>query len=122
MTVNDKPVLIYATCPDVNVAQRIAEPLVARGLVACVNIVPGMMSVYRWRGDVQTASECVVLIKTRRSLADAVIADARARHPYDEPAFVVLPIDGGAAGFLSWIMSETAAPAAAAPNAQIKPR
>lgn len=107
MDTNDKPVLIYATFPDAKTAEAAAHSLVEAGLAACVNILPGMVSIYRWQGAVQRADECVVLIKTRQSMAEAAIADATRHHPYDTPAFVVLPIIGGAARYLDWILSST---------------
>jgi periplasmic divalent cation tolerance protein len=105
---NDKPVLIYATFPNPETAQAAARSLVEAGLAACVNILPGMVSIYLWQGAVERADECVVLIKTRQSLAEAAIADASRRHPYDTPAFVVLPITGGSARYLDWIANNTA--------------
>lgn len=110
MNDSDAPVLIYATCPDVAVAEAVGAPLVEDGLAACLNILPAMTSIYRWHGRLHKDSECVLIVKTRASLADRAIAEARARHPYDEPAFLVLPVTGGAAGFMTWIMGETAAP------------
>lgn len=107
MDTNDKPVLIYATFPDSKTAEVAAYSLLAAGLAACVNILPGMVSIYRWQGAVERADECVVLIKTRQSLADAAIADATRHHPYDTPALVVLPITGGSARYLDWILRST---------------
>ena len=110
MNENDKPVLIYSTCPSVEAAERIGGALVDRGLAACVNILPGMTSIYIWDGKRQREAEAVMLVKTRASLADAAIAEARKLHPYATPAFVVLPIEGGSADFLSWIAEQTAQP------------
>jgi periplasmic divalent cation tolerance protein len=107
---DDKPVLIYSTYPSVAEAERIGGALVDRGLAACVNILPGMTSIYVWDGKRQRDSEAAMLIKTRTGLADAAIAEARRLHPYDNPAFVVLPIDGGSPDFLRWILEQTANP------------
>jgi periplasmic divalent cation tolerance protein len=104
---NDKPVLIYATYPDAETAEDEGRALVEEGLAACVNILPGMVSVYRWEGAVERGQECVVIIKTRAGLADRAIAAARARHPYTTPAFVVLPVEGGLAAYLDWIVAMT---------------
>jgi periplasmic divalent cation tolerance protein len=108
---NDKPVLIYATFPSVAEAERIGGALVDCGLAACVNILPGMTSIYVWEGKRQQDAEAAAIIKTRASLAEAVIAEGRRLHPYSNPAFVVLPIDGGSADFLRWISEQTAKPA-----------
>jgi periplasmic divalent cation tolerance protein len=107
---NDKPVLIYSTCPSVEEAERIGGALVDRGLAACVNILPGMTSIYIWEGKRQRDAEAVMLIKTRASLADTAVAEARKLHPFVTPAFVVLPIEGGSADFLRWIAEQTAQP------------
>lgn len=110
MDQNDKPVLVYATFPSAAEAERIGGALVDRGLAACVNILPGMTSIYVWEGKRQRDTEAAMIVKTRASLADTAIAEARKLHPYANPAFVVLPIDGGSADFLRWIMDETAQP------------
>ncbi|MCU0689751.1 MAG: divalent-cation tolerance protein CutA [Phycisphaerales bacterium] len=107
MDAHDKPVLIYATYPDTAVAEASGRALVEEGLAACVNILPGMVSLYRWEGAVERGDECVMIIKTRAGLADRVIAAARARHPYTTPAFVVLPVEGGLEAYLDWIAAST---------------
>lgn len=105
---NDKPVLIYSTFPSAAEAERIGGALVDGGLAACVNILPGMTSIYVWEGQRQRDAEAAMIIKTRAGRADAAIAEARALHPYTNPAFVVLPIDGGSEDFLRWITEQTA--------------
>lgn len=107
MAANDKPVLIYATYPDPETAQEQGRALVEEGLAACVNILPGMISVYRWEGAVERAAECVMIIKTRAELAERAIEAAKARHPYTTPAFVVLAVEGGFAPYLEWIVAST---------------
>jgi periplasmic divalent cation tolerance protein len=104
---NDKAVLIYATYPDPETAEAEGRALVEAGLAACVNILPGMVSVYRWEGAVERSEECVMIIKTRAVLADAAIAAAKGRHPYTTPAFVILPVEGGSADYLDWIVAST---------------
>jgi periplasmic divalent cation tolerance protein len=107
---NDKPVLVYATFPSAAEAERIGGALVDRGLAACVNILPGMTSIYVWEGKRQRDAEAAMIIKTRAGLADTAIAEARKLHPYANPAFVVLPVEGGSADFLRWIVEQTAQP------------
>jgi periplasmic divalent cation tolerance protein len=107
LDVNDKPVLIYATYPDAETAEAGGQALVAAGLAACVNILPGMISIYRWEGQIEREPECVMIIKTRAGLAEQAIEAARARHPYTTPAFVVLPVEGGLAPYLDWIVAST---------------
>lgn len=107
MQQNDKAVLIYSTFPDPAEAERVGGALVDRGLAACVNILPGMTSIYVWQGRRHRDSETVMIIKTRATLAEQVIAEAKALHPYDNPALVVLSIDGGSTDFLAWIIERT---------------
>jgi periplasmic divalent cation tolerance protein len=104
---SDKPVLIYATYPDLDRAEAEARALVEEGLAACVNILPRMVSVYRWEGALERAEECVVIVKTRKELAERVIATASARHPYATPAFLVLPVEAGLSAYVDWIVSST---------------
>lgn len=104
----DKPVLIYSTFPSAAEAERVGGVLVDRGLAACVNIFPGMTAIYVWDGKRQRESEAAMLIKTRATLADAVVAEARKLHPYVNPALIVLPVEGGSEDFLRWIADQTA--------------
>jgi periplasmic divalent cation tolerance protein len=108
LNANDKPVLIYSTFPSPEEAERVGGLLVDRGLAACVNIFPGMTSIYVWEGSRQRESETAMLIKTRASLATDVIAEARKTHPYTNPALLVLPVTDGSADFMRWIGEQTA--------------
>jgi periplasmic divalent cation tolerance protein len=112
MQENDKPVFIYSTFPTAQSAEAVGTALVDRGLAACVNILPGMISIYVWQGERHRDSEVVMIIKTRAGLADRVIGEARKMHPYTNPALVILPLAGGSADFLDWIREQTARPAA----------
>jgi periplasmic divalent cation tolerance protein len=107
LAANDKPVLIYATFPSADEAERIGGALVDQRLAACVNILPGMTAIYVWEGKRNRDSEAAMIIKTRASLATAAIAEGRKLHLYSNPAFVVLPIEGGSADFLAWIETQT---------------
>jgi periplasmic divalent cation tolerance protein len=104
---NDKTVLIYSTFPSLEAAEKEGAQLVEQGLAACVNILPAMISIYIWNGARHRDAETVMIIKTRRGLADRVIAEARARHAYENPAFLILPVEGGSATFLDWIRDQT---------------
>jgi periplasmic divalent cation tolerance protein len=103
-------VLVYATFPTLEEAERVGGALVERGMAACVNILPGMTSIYVWQGERHRDRETVMLIKTRAELADAVVSATRELHPYDNPALVVLPVVGGSADFRRWVIEQTAAP------------
>ena len=109
MDEHDKPVLIYSTFPDAESARKAGRALIEAHLAACVNILPGMTSVYRWRGSLEESSEVVMLIKTRSALADQAIAVAKTVHPYDLPAMITLKIEAGYQPYLDWIVSETKA-------------
>jgi periplasmic divalent cation tolerance protein len=104
---NNKPVLIYSTFPTADEAERVGGALVDRRLAACVNIIPGMTSIYHWQGARQRDSETVMIIKTRAGLADTVVAETKAMHSYANPALVVLAAAGGSADYLAWIAAET---------------
>jgi periplasmic divalent cation tolerance protein len=104
---NDKPVLIYSTFPSPAEAERVGGALVDQGLAACVNVFPGMTAIYVWEGKRQREAEAAMLIKTRASLADQAMAEARRLHPCTNPALLVLPVAGGPADFLRWIAEQT---------------
>jgi periplasmic divalent cation tolerance protein len=105
----DTPILVYATFPSSDDAELIGGRLVDDGLAACVNILPGMVSIYVWQGQRQRDSECAMIIKSRAALADRIVETVRSLHPYDNPALVVLDITAGSPPFLDWIMKQTAA-------------
>ncbi len=107
MSNNDEFAFVYATFPDLACAERIAGELIDRQLAACVNILPGMVSVYRWEGKIERGEEVVAIFKTRRSCVEALIAAGVSRHPYDTPAFAVIAVKGGHGEFLDWIAAET---------------
>ena len=100
-------VFVYTTLPDEAVAREIATELVRAKLAACVNIYPGMTSVYEWEGKLETGREVGCFIKTRESLTQKVMAALRKRHPYTAPAMLVLPILAGNADYLEWARSQT---------------
>jgi periplasmic divalent cation tolerance protein len=97
------PVLVLSTVARREDADRIADALVGERLAACVNVVPGLVSTYRWKGAVERADELLLLIKTRAERVEDLGARLRALHPYEVPEMVVLPIAGGHAPYLDWI-------------------
>ncbi|MDP2344658.1 MAG: divalent-cation tolerance protein CutA [Deltaproteobacteria bacterium] len=96
-----------ATFPDDAVADRIARVLVEEALVACVNLLPPVRSIYRWKGAVETAPEVLVMMKTRSSNVDVVAARLKALHPYEVPELIALPVVAGLPAYLQWVMGET---------------
>jgi periplasmic divalent cation tolerance protein len=98
---------IYVTAPDRATAIAIARALVEKRLAACVNVLPGVSSVYRWKGAVETAEEVALIVKTSTGPLAAAIAEIKRRHPYETPAisaFEVFPEEET----LQWICDETA--------------
>jgi periplasmic divalent cation tolerance protein len=102
-------VFVYTPLPSKEAAEKMAEALVGTRLAACVNIFPGITSVYEWKGAVQKEAEVVAFIKTRRELADEAIAAARGLHPYEVPAFLVLPVESGNDDYLAWARGQVKA-------------
>ena len=105
----DRAVFVYTTWPTTVEAEAAGRTLVERRLAACVNILPGMISHYRWQGKVERAEESVMLIKTRASQADAVSDAVRQLHSYETPAILVLPLESVEKAYLAWLLAETEA-------------
>ena len=104
---NNTIILLYGTCPDMTVAKSLARSLLDAGLVACVNLVPGMVSLYQWQGQMEESAEVLLIAKTQESRVDAVKVMFAELHPYDEPALIALPVRDGLDGFLRWVAGET---------------
>ncbi len=100
--------LIYVTAPGVEEARAIGRALVEARLAASANVIAGVSSVYWWDGQVRDGEEALLIAKTRADLADAAIAAVRARHSYDCPCVVALPITAGNPDYLDWLAAETA--------------
>jgi periplasmic divalent cation tolerance protein len=95
--------LVFCTCPDRESALRLADVLVAGGLAACVNLIPGLTSVYRWEGRVERAEEHLLLIKTESAGYQALEAAIKAHHPYELPEIIAVPVERGSSAYLQWI-------------------
>jgi periplasmic divalent cation tolerance protein len=107
MANGDRPALIYTTFPSLDEARRVGEALVKARLAACVNMFPGMISIFEWKGAREEANEVAMIIKTRASLAEAVMAETKRLHPYELPALLVLSTEGGSAEYCGWIAEQT---------------
>ena len=99
--------LVITNCPDEAIANAIALAIVEEKLAACVNILPRVQSVYCWQGAVESASEVPLLIKTAADRYPALEAAIRARHPYDIPEIIALPISQGLPAYLNWVEAES---------------
>jgi periplasmic divalent cation tolerance protein len=103
----ERPLLVYTTFPDTDSALSIGEDLVRRKLIACMNVIPGMTSVYAWKGAVERGHEVVAILKTRRALQEEVRAALKERHPYETPIILCLEPTGGDRDTLAWLFEET---------------
>jgi periplasmic divalent cation tolerance protein len=106
----ERAVFVYTTYPSIVEAEETGRSLVERRLCACVNIVPGMVSIYRWQGAVERGDEVVMIVKTRAGLIEAVRAAVKDMHSYTTPAILVLPIESVDPDYHAWIVAETSAP------------
>ena len=104
----ERAVFVYTTWPSIVEAEKAGRNLVERALAACVNILPGMISHYRWQGAIERAEEVVMIIKTRASLAEPVRAAVKEMHSYATPAIAVIPIESVDKTYLEWLLAETA--------------
>ena len=123
MAANDKPlepnngaqadapatavVMIYATFPDREAALAVGRDMVERGIAGCVNVLPGMTSVYVWKGATETSEEAVLIAKLAAEGADRAVAHILSNHTYETPAVLVLPVMGGSGDYLDWVRSGT---------------
>ena len=105
----DPILLVLITAPDLETARNLARELVAKKVAACVNISPGLISIYSWKGQVEEDQEVLLLVKTReRLLKDRLIPLVQDLHPYDLPEIISLPITSGSQAYLQWIREESA--------------
>ena len=103
----ERAVFVYTTWPSTVEAEAAGRVLVERRLAACVNILPGMISFYRWQGKVERAEEAVMIVKTRGSLANAVSEAVKDLHSYDTPAILVMPLESVEQNYLTWLLTGT---------------
>jgi periplasmic divalent cation tolerance protein len=105
----ERAVFVYTTYPSIVEAEQSGRALVERRLCACVNILPGMVSMYWWQGAIERGEEVVMIIKTRAALAEKVRAAVKDMHSYTTPAILVLPTEAVDPNYHAWIMAETEA-------------
>jgi len=103
----ERAVFVYTTYPSIVEAEKAGRALLERALAACVNILPGMVSLYRWQGAIERGEEAVMIVKTRASLAEAVRAAVKEMHSYETPAILVIPFESVDAAYLGWLLAET---------------
>lgn len=95
------------TCPDRKTAAKVASALVDERLAACVNIVPGITSVYRWEGRIHRDRETLLIIKSRRTLSAALTKRVKELHPYSVPEVIQLNVVSGSGAYLAWVRKST---------------
>ena len=108
MKATNRFVLVLITAPSLAVARRLARAVVSARLAACINLVPRIESHYRWQGKLETGAEVLLLCKTTKAKLRALEAAVLAKHPYDTPEFVVVPLSGGNARYLAWLADAVA--------------
>ena len=97
------PVVALSTTGSVEDAERIARALVEQGVAACVNVVPGVVSFYRWKGELERDAETLLVIKTTGERLEALRAALLALHPYELPELIALPVGDGHRPYLDWL-------------------
>lgn len=98
-----KYVVVFITASTEEQAKGIAEELLGKKLVACVNILPKLFSLFWWQGKIDSAEEVLLILKTSDELLDEVIAVTKELHSYEIPEIIALPIIGGSEDYLQWI-------------------
>ncbi len=101
-------IVLYTTFPTEKDARKVGNELVEEKLAACVNIFPGMVSIYRWEGAIENGNEVAMLVKTRKELESQVLEALAAKHPYSVPALIVFEPRRVAASYLEWLRNQTA--------------
>ena len=99
--------VVLVTAPGADEAARLARTLVEERLAACGNVLPGLRSIYRWKGEVQDEGEALLLLKTTRQRFPALRDRILALHPYEVPEVLALPAEAGSEEYLAWVGDET---------------
>ncbi len=113
-----EPVVVLMTAASSDEASRIARMLVEKHLAACVQILPQMESVYRWRGEVQSEKEVLLLVKTTKTRFDELEAEVRAIHSYETPEIVALSVVAISKPYLTWLRESISSPTPGSPAGQ----
>ena len=98
-----QPVLIFISVPSIDIAKEIAHMLVERKLAACVNILPGVTSVYAWEGKINEEEELLLVAKSWEEIFEELVPAVQAVHPYQVPEIISVPISNGLPAYLAWM-------------------
>jgi len=101
-------IVAFSTCASLEEAQRVARALVEKRLAACVNVLPGIRSVYRWKDAIQDDEEVLLVIKTSRALLPELTAEIERLHSYEVPEVIALAVVDGSERYLTWLNRELA--------------
>lgn len=101
-----EPLVVLMTAGSQEEAERIAQALVSDMLAACVNVIPGVTSIYRWEGQIRRDQEWLLVAKSQRQVLDPLVQRVQALHSYDVPEIVALPLVGGSEAYLRWLDRE----------------
>jgi periplasmic divalent cation tolerance protein len=104
---SENHLVMLCVCPDRESGERIARALVQERLAGCVNLIPGMVSTFRWEGEVKQQDEHLIIIKTSAGRFEAVRAAITLSHPYDTPEVIALPIVEGDPKYLQWLIESS---------------
>ena len=96
-----------ASVPDAETGMRMARALLEENLIACANLVPGVVSLYRWEGELQEEGETLLLLKSRMELLPRLLERVPELHPYELPEVLALPVAGGLPAYCRWVLDET---------------
>jgi periplasmic divalent cation tolerance protein len=99
-------IVVFSACSTLDEARRIARKLIEERLAACVNLAPGVRSLYRWKGEIEEADEYLLVIKSSRDLFDRLRLELEKAHTYEVPEVVAIPIVAGSPNYLNWMDSE----------------
>jgi periplasmic divalent cation tolerance protein len=99
----NRVIVVLCTCPDKVTAESIANKLIEQKLAACINILPGIRSIYRWQDSIEQADEYLIIIKTNQAMYAPLESAIRTHHPYEIPEIIALPVEQGLPEYLTWI-------------------
>jgi periplasmic divalent cation tolerance protein len=102
-------IVVFSTCATEEEAAKLARTLVEARMAACVTIVPGARSVYRWEGAIESAAECLLIIKSSRQLFEPLRTTLAKAHTYDVPELLAMPVEAGSADYLKWMEDQLSA-------------
>jgi periplasmic divalent cation tolerance protein len=98
-------IVVLSTCATQEEAEKLARILIEERLAACVNVIPRIRSYYRWKGAIESAEECLLVVKSSRELFSSIGAVLEKEHSYEVPEVLALPVVEGATNYLNWLLA-----------------